>query len=382
MLNSIELFAGGGGLALATTLSGFNHSYLVEWDADSASTLCHNSSLLHLTSNSVQTVFNGDIRDVDFSPYSEKVDLLSGGPPCQPFSIGGKAQAYNDSRDMFPQAARALAEIRPRAFIFENVRGLLRKNFARYFNYILLQLTYPEVLRKKNQSWEDHLSHLEKHHTSNSFYEGLKYNVVFRLVNAADYGVPQKRERVFIVGFRSDVKGDWSFPEPTHSKEALDYVKYCTGEYWMKYGLQKPKKNICSPQLLFAPDCKPWVTVRDALCDLPDPQDKENNILNHTFQTGAKSYPGHTGSCLDEPSKTIKAGAHGVPGGENMMLLDDGTMRYYTVREAARIQTFPDEYVFPCSWTESMRQIGNAVPVKLGSVVAKSVYNTLNNDRH
>jgi DNA (cytosine-5)-methyltransferase 1 len=95
------------------------------------------------------------------------------------------------------------------------------------------------------------------------------------------------------------------------------------------------------------------------------------------LQQGAKQYVGHTGSLLDEPSKTIKAGGHGVPGGENMIVLDDGSVRYYTVREAARIQTFPDDYFFPCSWTESMRQIGNAVPVKLGALVADSVRRTL-----
>lgn len=84
-------------------------------------------------------------------------------------------------------------------------------------------------------------------------------------------------------------------------------------------------------------------------------------------------YAGHSGSKLDEPSKTIKAGAHGVPGGENMVVLDDGSVRYYTVRESARIQTFPDDYLFSASWTESMRQIGNAVPVKLARAVGDSV---------
>ena len=84
-------------------------------------------------------------------------------------------------------------------------------------------------------------------------------------------------------------------------------------------------------------------------------------------------YAGHSGSKLDEPSKTIKAGAHGVPGGENMVVLDDGSVRYYTVRESARIQTFPDDYLFSASWTESMRQIGNAVPVKLARGVGDSV---------
>lgn len=113
------------------------------------------------------------------------------------FSMRG----FNDKRDMFPQVARALSEIKPQAFIFENVRGLLRKNFSRYFNYIILQLTYPEITRKPSQNWEEHLSVLEKHHTSGTHTEGLKYNVVFRLVNAADYGVPQKRERVKKVRF-------------------------------------------------------------------------------------------------------------------------------------------------------------------------------------
>ena len=207
--------------------------------------------------NAVSSIFNGDIQSVDFSEYEGKIDLLSGGPPCQPFSIGGKAQGFNDRRDMFPQAARALSEIKPQAFIFENVRGLLRKNFSRYFNYIILQLTYPEITRKQSQNWEEHLSVLEKHHTSGTHTEGLKYNVVFRLVNAADYGVPQKRERVFIVGFRNDIQGNWSFPDATHSKEALDYAKYGTGEYWEKHSLKKQSVKNYVPHLSFENQKKP-----------------------------------------------------------------------------------------------------------------------------
>ena len=107
-------------------------------------------------------------------------------------------------------------------------------------------------------------------------------------------------------------------------------------------------------------------------------QDKNGTqVANHEFRGGAKSYPGPSGSVLDEPSKTIKAGAHGVPGGENMLVLDDGTQRYYTVRESARIQTFPDDYLFHGSWTESMRQIGNAVPVQLAKIIGDSVYQQL-----
>jgi DNA (cytosine-5)-methyltransferase 1 len=122
----------------------------------------------------------------------------------------------------------------------------------------------------------------------------------------------------------------------------------------------------------------PWVTVRDAISDLPDPRENpRNGVPNHVFNPGARSYPGHTGSPLDEPAKTLKAGDHGVPGGENMLLRPDGSIRYFTVREAARLQTFPDDYIFRGSWTETMRQLGNAVPVRLAEVMAQSVADTL-----
>jgi len=106
---------------------------------------------------------------------------------------------------------------------------------------------------------------------------------------------------------------------------------------------------------------------------MTDPRGSEKSFHNHDFQNGAKAYPGHTGSTLDMPAKTLKAGDHGVPGGENMMVLDNGDLRYFTVRESARLQTFPDGFMFHGSWTESMRQLGNAVPVTLARIVAASV---------
>ena len=100
-------------------------------------------------------------------------------------------------------------------------------------------------------------------------------------------------------------------------------------------------------------------------------------MSNHIVNPGARSYPGHTGSPLDEPAKTLKAGDHGVPGGENMLARPDGSIRYFTVREAARLQTFPDDYVFQGAWSEAMRQLGNAVPVKLAESIASAVARTL-----
>jgi DNA (cytosine-5)-methyltransferase 1 len=117
-----------------------------------------------------------------------------------------------------------------------------------------------------------------------------------------------------------------------------------------------------------------WQTVRDVISDLPDPRSNSaSRYKNHEFRDGARSYEGHSGSVMDEPSKTIKAGVHGVPGGENTILLDDRTLRYYTVRDSARLQTFSDHYFFQSSWSESMRQLGNAVPVDLAKVIGISV---------
>ena len=122
-------------------------------------------------------------------------------------------------------------------------------------------------------------------------------------------------------------------------------------------------------------DSKPWITVRDRIDDLPDPRSRDaHDIPNHVFQPGARTYIGHTGSPFDEPAKTLKAGDHGVPGGENMIVFPTrAEVRYFSVREAARIQTFPDEFVFDSSWSENMRQLGNAVPVELGRIIATEI---------
>jgi DNA (cytosine-5)-methyltransferase 1 len=288
---------------------------------------------------------------------------------------------------MFPQAVRAVRELRPKAFIFENVKGLMRETFSDYFEYIQLQLTHPSFTTRKSESWREHRIRLEKHHTS--LQDRTEYNVVFRLLNAANYGVPQRRERVFLVGFRSDLGIEWSFPEGAYSEDKLLRSQWITGEYWDRHKIASRKR----PQLevrqairverlrrnsLFDADKLPWLTVRDAIGDLPDPEKNlKSGIPNHIFNPGARSYTGHTGSPLDGPAKTLKAGDHGVPGGENMLARVDGSVRYFTVREAARLQTFPDNYLFRGAWTEAMRQLGNAVPVRLAEYVARSVAETL-----
>ena len=378
-MDSIELFAGGGGLALGLHEAGFNPLVVVERDHDSCTTLAKNWS------GPIKRglrLFNKDVRIIPFGEWQDKVDLVSGGPPCQPFSIGGKHKGYQDERDMFPHAVQVVRTVRPKAFIFENVRGLLRKSFAKYFEYVLLQLQYPDVIR--HGSWQDHLARLEEHHTGGTEH-GLRYRVVFQKVDASDFGVPQHRERVVIVGFRWDIHEPWSFPQATHSGAALDTAKWLHGTYWDDHQFPRAKRPQMPPgmeerldRIATLPFAIRWRTVRDAIKDLPNPQSPEAALIhNHRLQPGARRYPGHTGSLFDFPAKTLKAGDHGVPGGENMLAHTNGTVRYFTVRESARLQTFPDWYNFPGSWTESMRQIGNAVPVLLGRVIGDSVANTL-----
>lgn len=366
-MKSIELFAGAGGLALATASAGFQHKGVFELNRNACDTIRRNCELgsIHWP------LFPGDLTKYNFSSFQD-IDLVSGGPPCQPFSIGGKHRGHTDHRNLFPEVVRVVRETQPKAVLIENVKGLLRPTFAKFFEYVIFQLTYPEIIRRKGEDWDKHLSRLEKFHTRGKL-EGLRYNVVFRCLNAADYGVPQKRERVFIVAFRSDIPANWSFPEPTHSRDALLHSKWITGEYWDRHKISKrPTRPTGIEKPLSFMLGKPWVTVRDAIHDLPDPR-KPNEMPNHKYNPGARVYGGHTGSPLDEPAKTLKAGDHGVPGGENMLAYPNGKVRYFTVRESARLQTFPDDYVFEGSWTETMRQLGNAVAVRLGKIVASSI---------
>jgi len=379
-LRSVELFAGAGGLALGCELAGFRTAAVVEWDKWACDTVRENQSDGYPLVQGWK-VHEGDVRAYDWDSIAGTIDLVSGGPPCQPFSMGGKHKAHDDRRDMFPAATDVISRLAPRAFIIENVRGLTRSTFANYFSYIQLRLRMPDHQAEADESWFDHLLRLQAEATS-AHGVGLRYNLVPTLVNAANYGVPQQRHRIFMVGFRSDIDAEWSFPEPTHSKEALLHAQWVTGEYWDRHRVAKRNR----PEAPTGPGIDrlremdpaelalPWRTVRDALTGLPEPtRGGSKRYNNHILQSGARQYPGHTGSPVDLPAKTLKAGGHGVPGGENMMLRNDGTVRYFSVRESARLQTFPDGYVLHGAWGEAMRQLGNAVPVLLAQKVAGSV---------
>jgi DNA (cytosine-5)-methyltransferase 1 len=345
-MRSVELFAGCGGLGLGLARAGFKHERMVEWNDCAVATIKHNSArgVEHVMDWPVE---RADVRSIDWRQHAGAV-LVAGGPPCQPFSIGGKHRGDDDHRDMWPQAIRAVREIRPDAFLFENVRGLLRPKFAPYLSTIVAGLATPD---RKND---------------------LRYTVVVQQVDAANFGAPQRRHRVLIFGYRSDLGISPKEITPTHSRDRLLWDQFVTGEYWLEHGLKRPLDSFPSTAAALvhklrarnsAPREARWVTVRDALKGLGSP----TGVNNHINQPGARVYKGHTGSPLDLPAKALKAGDHGVPGGENMMVMDSGEVRYFTVREAARLQGLPDQYAFPRSWSESMRQLGNAVPTQLAA---------------
>lgn len=318
-LQAIELFAGAGGLGLGFSLNDVGHRAVVEWDRYACDTLRKNKRCGVEPVAHWADVTESDVRNFSYTGF-EGLDLVTGGPPCQPFSMGGKARGFLDERDMFPQAIRAVREVRPRAFVFENVRGLTRASFYNYFNYILLQLEFPSLQAKPKEGWMKHLARIEKHKTKGGKSE---YHIVARLVNAANYGVPQKRERIFIVGFRADIHRPWTFPTETHSFDALLRDQWVTKDFWERHRV--PKKNRPEQPLRIEKKLallsetdpatlpQPWLTVRDAISGLPDPEKRQTSLIvqAHRFQPGAKTYPGHTGSPLDEPAKAFLAG--GIP---------------------------------------------------------------------
>ncbi len=277
----VELYAGAGGMTLGLEAAGFEHVALIERDREAVRTLRQNGF--------GKCVQYKDARRVDYTRW-HGVDLVAGGPPCQPFSLAGLEKGADDPRDGWPTAARAVAEIRPRAFVFENVAAMTRDKFAAYFDLVLKRF------------WD------------------LGYSVHVHCVDAADYGVPQHRKRVFLVGFR--------------------------GVHWFA----KP------------PPATRHVTVSEMFASLGPPNGKNGHALH---KTAPKRYGPHSGSTLNKPSRTLTAGCAGVGGGSNMVELADGTLRYFTTREQARLQTFPDTYKVHRVWTHAARQMGNACPVLL-----------------
>ena len=395
-LPSVELFSGGGGLALGMHRAGFRHLLVNELDRRACETLRVNVS----GGGTVGwPLVPGDVRAVDFTALAGTVDVVAGGVPCQPWSLGGAHRGPDDPRNLWPELFRCVRETRPRAVLAENVRGLLRPSFRPYYSYILRELALPHLRRVPGEDWHAHDTRLVDALAAERVDPAERYDVFCVPVNAADFGVPQVRRRVFVVAFRADLGlAGWQPPAPTHSEAALAAAQ-ASGEYWSRheppprrFALSTPahrtvmrtgaQSKASASDLLPEPsadhgaDRLPWRTLRDALADLPEPlgdRVEHPDWLHHYGWPGARAYLGHTPNELDRPAKTVKAGVHGVPGGESVLRRDDGSLRYLTVREVSRIMTFPDGWWLAGPRGEQMRQLGNAVPVLLAERVTHAV---------
>jgi DNA (cytosine-5)-methyltransferase 1 len=404
---SVELFSGAGGLALAMHEAGFRHLLVNESARRACATLLGNAAAARKDEDHVPEslgeawpLVEGDVRDVQFRYLRDRgVDVVAGGPPCQPFSLGGAHRGTEDRRNMFPELFRVVRDVRPRAVVCENVKGLLRSSFKPYFDYILRELSLPFVTRGEGATWEEHDAELLRREGAGGVRSDERYVVIPMAVNAADYGVPQVRNRVIIVAFRAELgitEEIWRrdfMPEPTHSQAAL-MRDQLDGAYWERHhvGSATRRAFLESPRAVPRDDgLLPWRTLRDALYGNPDRPDEPSlptdvvdgeehpsgRWLHHIGWPGARIYAGHTPNVLDRPAKTVKAGVHGVPGGESVIMLDDRRHRYMTVRETARVMTFPDHWRLHGPRGEQMRQLGNAVPVALGRVFADAVARAL-----
>ena len=373
-LETVELFAGAGGLALGLNRAGFRSRLLVDFDPNSCATLRANSLRLGAAASDVQCA---DVRQLDYSGY-EGVDLLSAGAPCQPFSQGGRLRGEDDDRNMFPEAIRAIRDIRPRAFLLENVRGLLFPRVRPYFEFLLAELRTPSESLCTGDDWETQKASLEAIPD-----ESREYDVHWKLFNAADFGLGQTRPRLVIVGIRRG-EGSWTWPEPIYGRKAL-LRELHSDRYWDAHEVSQHVRRRVRRRLPPCPDPigyghgRRWRTLRDVLRQVGSPARSARKTRDpaHVYVGGARLYAKHTGSHLDWPAKTVKAGVNGSPGGEHIVVRDSGYFRYLTVRECARLQGFPKRYELPELRGRAMRQLGNAVPVPLAQAMGSRIAEVL-----
>jgi DNA (cytosine-5)-methyltransferase 1 len=395
-------------MALGLHEAGFGHLAVNEIEKRSLATLEANLGNPDLPEDERWPVLPGDVREQAWEGFGDRVTLCAGGAPCQPFSLGGIHRGEVDDRNLWPSFIDVVRRVRPAAALGENVRGLTRPAFLPYLDYVCDWLSSPTLSPLPDEAWWDHHERLRR--SSAGMPDEERYLVDRRVVCAADYGVPQLRYRLFIVAFRADQAKDWdegapygarwAWPERSHSRDAL-LAAQSEGSYWRRHGLAarpmeipKSREKAVREASTGEPSERtlPWRTLRDALSGdldddgfavLPEPVDRQEapGFTHHVGIPGARLYKGHSGNPLDWPAKTIKAGVHGVPGGEHVVLLDDGGHRYLTVRECARVQTFPDWWRFEGPRSEASRQIGNAVPVRLAKIMGEHIAATLERNR-
>ncbi|WOE74569.1 DNA cytosine methyltransferase [Alterisphingorhabdus coralli] len=329
MGSAIDIFSGAGGLSLGLQKAGWDVQAAIEFDQTASET--------HRKNIPESEHICADVRDVAFRKYFN-IDLIAGGPPCQPFSVSGKRLGQFDLRDMVPQFVRAVAEAKPKAFLMENVAGLTNRRFRSYLDEKINDL------------------------------HSLGYTVFSKVLNAADYGVAQKRKRLMLVGIRSDQDGIFHFPQETHGDDA-DFPFYTTSQCLKDVPDDVPNKA----KVVF---CKNPVLRKSPYAGMlfnGKGRPLESDGLAHTIPASAGGNRTH----ILDPLNLIPAYHACLMKGEKPRTGELQEVRRITVRESARIQSFPDNFEFVGRQSSRYSQVGNAVPPKLayemGNALAQSI---------
>lgn len=327
-ITNIELFAGAGGLALGLEEAGIKGKAFVEFNHPACETLRHNRPDWN--------VIEDDIHNVDFSKYRDTIDLVSGGAPCQAFSYAGKKLGFGDTRGtLFAEFARCVSEVNPKMFLFENVRGLLSHDRGRTFNTI-------------------------KH-----VFEELGYTLQYQVLNACYFGVGQKRQRLILIGIRNDLTSTISFDYPTpddHWTTLRDVLQDVPPSPFQPYSEKKRKVM----ELVPAGGC--WV-------DLPD--DVARDYMGKSYYSGGGRRGMARRIAWDEPCLTLTTS----PSQKQTERCHPDETRPFTIREYARIQSFPDSWQFSGTMSDQYKQIGNAVPVELARRIGVQIVTALSQQR-
>lgn len=316
----VELFSGAGGLALGFHKAGLEPVMLNDFDRDSCETLRLNMPKWN--------VIHDDIKNLDFSRY-KGADVVSGGFPCQAFSLAGKKLGMEDTRGtLFYEFARAVKEIQPKIFLAENVRGLLLHDKGKTVEVIL------------------------------NVFNSLGYKIQYKLLNAVNYGVPQKRERVIFIGTKKGYS--FNYPKPENRvvkiREALKNCPKSAGLMYSEY-----KEAVLS----LVPPGGSWVNL---------PEEIQKEYMGKSYFSGGGKRGMARRLSWDEPSLTLTTS----PFQNQTERCHPDETRPFTVREYARIQTFPDRWNFSGSVLSQYKQIGNAVAIEFAKRLGKQIVQTLN----
>ncbi len=327
MFTTIELFAGAGGLALGIEKAGFHTLGLIEFNKEASDTLRANRPNWNVINDDIANISCLDLEEY-FSLKKGELDLLSGGAPCQAFSYAGKRMGLEDARGtLFYHYAVFLEKLQPKMFLFENVRGLLTHDHGK---------TYATML---------------------DIFQKAGYTIQKEVLNAWDYGVPQKRERLITIGIRNDLIGktDYKFPNKHEYKPVLrDVLLDCPKGPGIPYGEKKRKIFELVPAGGYWRDIDPEI-AKEYMKSCWNMEGGRTGILRRMS--------------LDEPSLTVLTS----PSQKQTERCHPTEARPFTVRENARCQTFPDDWEFCGSIGEQYKQVGNAVPVNLAYEIAKEI---------